>query len=168
MVQLFQHPVLQKNRDSAFIRKAYEQLWGRKDIWVNTDRVGFNPPETESWKFPGPLLHWDVSIELPIPFGLQGILYLSDTQENQGAFSLIPGFHHKMEAWVNSLPEGTNPRTENLYELGVKPIAANTGDFIIWLQALPHGSSPNTSKVPRFVQYLNYQPINQKVLKVWK
>ncbi len=168
MVQLFQHPLLQKNRDTPFIRKAYEQLWGRKDIWVNADRVGFNPPETANWKFPGPRLHWDVSIEPPIPFGLQGILYLSDTKADQGAFSLIPGFHNKIEAWVDSLPEGANPRMQDLYQLGVKPIAANAGDFIIWHQALPHGSSPNTSVVPRIVQYLNYQPVNAKVMKVWK
>ncbi len=167
MVQLFQHPVLQKNRDSVLVRKAYEQLWNRKDIWVNTDRVGFNPPETETWKFPGPRLHWDVSLDLPIPFGLQGILYLSDTQPNQGAFTLVPGFQNRIEDWINSLPPGTDPRMEDMYALGHKPIAANAGDFIIWHQALPHGSSPNTSTVPRIVQYVNYQPINRNIRKKW-
>lgn len=167
MVQLFQHSVLQKNRDAERIRKAYGQLLGRSDIWVNVDRVGFNPPETGKWKFPGPRLHWDVSLELPIPFGLQGILYLSDTQANQGAFSLIPGFHNKIEDWINSLPQGCNPRTENLYELGVIPVVANAGDFIIWHHALPHGSSPNTSALPRIVQYINYLPVDAKILKKW-
>lgn len=167
MVQLFQHPQLQKNRESPIIKEAYEQLWGRKDIWLNTDRVGFNPPETPEWKFPGPGLHWDVSLQLPIPFGLQGILYLSDTAADQGAFTLVPGFHNKAVQWLNSLSPGTDPRKEDIYALGPVPLAANAGDFIIWHHALPHGSSPNTAAKPRFVQYINYAPVDMEVREKW-
>ncbi len=168
MVQLFQHPLLEKNRQSARIRQAYEQLWGRNDIWVNTDRVGFNPPETVHWKFPGPRMHWDVSLQLPVPFGLQGILYLTDTAANQGAFTLVPGFHLKLENWLNQLHAGVNPRDEKVIDsLGPTPIAANAGDFIIWHHALPHGSSANTSSVPRFVQYINYAPLDMEVREKW-
>jgi ectoine hydroxylase-related dioxygenase (phytanoyl-CoA dioxygenase family) len=167
MVQLFQDAQLEKNRTTIKIKKAYEQLWQRKDIWVNADRVGFNPPETNDWKFPGPSLHWDVSLVQPIPFGLQGILYLTDTKENQGAFSLVPGFHNKITNWLKELPANAHPRKENLYELGVKGIEANAGDFIIWHHALPHGSSINTSDKPRFVQYINYAPIDAEVRDEW-
>ena len=167
MVQLFQHSVLLKNRRSKKIRLAYEQLWNRKDLWVNTDRVGFNPPETKNWKFPGPKLHLDVSLALPVPFGLQGILYLADTAPNQGAFTLVPGFQNKIDGWVKALPPNVNPRNEDMYALGTKPIIANAGDFIIWHQALPHGSSPNTSTLPRFVQYINYAPLDAEVRDEW-
>lgn len=167
MVQFFQHSLLEKNRQSSKIRKVYEQIWGRKDIWVNTDRVGFNPPETDFWKFPGPRMHWDVSLQLPIPFGLQGILYLADTAANQGAFTLVPGFHNQVESWLHSLPPGADPRRENIDELGPVPIAANAGDFIIWHHALPHGSSPNTSSIPRYVQYINYAPLDMEVRENW-
>ncbi|SJZ93132.1 phytanoyl-CoA dioxygenase family protein [Sediminibacterium ginsengisoli] len=167
MIQLFKHPVLNRIRASARIREAFMQLWGRRDIWLSTDRVGFNPPETESWKYPGDKLHWDVSLELPIPFCTQGILYLTDTAENQGAFSLVPGFQHRIGNWLNSLPPEANPRQEDLYALGVKPIAANAGDLIIWHHALPHASSPNTASVPRYVQYINYRPADLEVKK-WR
>jgi hypothetical protein len=168
MVQLFQHPLLEKNRRSPKIRAAYEQLWGRTDLWMNTDRVSFNPPETDAWHFPGPRLHWDVSLDLPIPFGLQGLLYLSDTEASQGAFTLVPGFQHKIAGWINSLPPGADPRTQDLQALGAKPIAANAGDFILWHQALPHGSSPNTSTRPRIVQYINYLPVDGEIKEKWK
>lgn len=168
MLQLFQHPVLQANRDSPRIRKAFEQLWGTNDLWVNTDRVGFNPPETDDWKFPGPDLHWDVSLELPIPLGLQGILYLADTEAEQGAFTLVPGFHHHIEEWINSLPEHTNPRTENLHALGSIPLVGKAGDFIIWHQALPHGSRPNHTNKPRMVQYITLYPVNREIKTNWK
>ncbi|MBN9300018.1 MAG: phytanoyl-CoA dioxygenase family protein [Filimonas sp.] len=167
MVQLFQHAQLEANRQSPRIRRAYEQLWQRKDIWVNTDRVGFNPPQTESWYFPGPRLHWDVSLQLPIPFGTQGILYLSDTAANQGAFTLVPGFRHQVASWLHQLPADADPRKEDLYALGAQPVVANKGDFIIWDHALPHGSSVNTSDIPRFVQYINYAPLNAEFQMNW-
>ncbi|GAB3714158.1 hypothetical protein GCM10027592_53760 [Spirosoma flavus] len=158
MVQLFQHPLLTRNRESARIRVAYEQLWGRTDLWVSTDRVGFNPPQTTTWKFPGPNLHWDVRLDRPVPFGVQGLLYLSDTQANQGAFTLVPGFQHKLADWLANIDPKTDPHTQNLMALGAKPIEGSAGDFIIWHHALPHGSSPNTAAAPRFVQYINYAP----------
>lgn len=167
MVQLFQHPMIQKNRKSPIIRSGYEQLWNRTDIWCTADRVGFNPPETDDWKFPGPDLHWDVSLSLPIPFGLQGILYLADTAPNQGAFTLVPGFQHRIEEWIGTLSVDTDPRNEDLHALGSMPIAADAGDFIIWHQALPHGSSSNTALKPRFVQYINYEPLDQPIAEEW-
>jgi ectoine hydroxylase-related dioxygenase (phytanoyl-CoA dioxygenase family) len=167
MVQLFQHQMLDKNRNSPRIRKAFEQLWKRKDILCNNDRVGFNPPETQKYNDQGNDLHWDVSLHQPIPFGTQGILYLTDTAENQGAFTLVPGFQHRVGSWLSSLPAGANPHTENLHALGSKHIAANAGDFIIWHHALPHGSSPNTATLPRIVQYINYKPLVTDISTVW-
>lgn len=167
MIQLFQHPVLERNRHASKIRRAYEQLWGRKDLIVNIDKTGFNPPENDRWKFQASPLHWDVSLKQPIPFGTQGILYLTDTAENQGAFTVVPGFHQKISEWMNRLPPGSNPRTENLYELGPIPVAANAGDFIIWHHALPHAGSPNTATRPRFVQYINYAPVDAELQEEW-
>jgi len=168
MVQLFQDNILEKNRQSTRLRQVFEQLYNRTDLWVTTDRVGVNPPETGNWKFPGPHLHWDVSLQLPIPFKLQGLLYLADTAENQGAFTLVPGFQHRIAGWLARLPAGADPRSENLEALGSKPIAANAGDFIVWLQALPHGSRPNTAAKPRFVQYITYEPADVNAAAIWK
>ncbi|MBC3786149.1 phytanoyl-CoA dioxygenase family protein [Spirosoma utsteinense] len=158
MVQLFQHTLLTSNRESPRIRAAYEQLWNRTDLWVTTDRVGFSPPQTTKWPFPGPRLHWDVRLDRPIPYGLQGLLYLSDTQAHQGAFSLVPAFQHRVVDWLTQLPPKTDPHTQDLEALGAIPIPGAAGDFIIWHHALPHGSSPNSANEPRFVQYINYAP----------
>jgi ectoine hydroxylase-related dioxygenase (phytanoyl-CoA dioxygenase family) len=159
---------LQKIRNTQRIRIAFEQLWKRKDLWLKIDSAGFNPPQTDDWQFPGHGLHWDVSLQPPIPFSTQGILYLTDTSEEQGAFSLVPGFHHKIDAWLASLRESADPRKEDLEALGVKRIGANAGDMIIWQQALPHGSSPNMSDKPRFAQYINYLPADRQIHPGWK
>ncbi|MBL7747583.1 MAG: phytanoyl-CoA dioxygenase family protein [Chitinophagaceae bacterium] len=168
MVPLFQHPLIERNRRSPRIRKAYEQLWNRRDIMVNTDKLGFNPPETTGWKFPASRLHWDVSLVQPIPFGTQGILYLTDTSASQGAFTVVPGFHHRISDWLDALPAGNEPRKEDLYPLGAVPVAAAAGDLIIWHHALPHAASANRAAMPRFVQYLNYAPVFGGVQQEWK
>ncbi len=135
---------------------------------MNVDQCGFNPPERPGWQFPGPYLHWDASIEPPIPFGVQGILYLTDTAADQGAFQCVPGFHRKIEAWLAGLPPGADPRQQDLAALGAIPIAGKAGDLIVWHQALPHGASPNRAARPRVVQYLKMQPARWDYQAKWK
>ncbi len=164
---LLHHPALQANRDAPRIHRAFAQLWGREDLWGNVDQAGFNPPERPGWTFPGPYLHWDVSLAQPIPFGLQGILYLADTAANQGAFQCVPGFHRKIEDWLNALPEGADPRAYDFTAEAV-PIAGKAGDLVIWHHALPHGASPNRATMPRIVQYLIHRPSEWGYNSVWR
>lgn len=167
MVQLFHHPVLQRNRESARMHKAFAQLWGTADLWVTTDRMSFNPPERPSRPFQGPRLHFDTSLAPPIPLGLQGLLYLTDTQADQGAFSCVPGFHRRVEEWLKSLPPDESPRAQDLERLGPVPIAAGAGDLIIWHHALPHGSSPNRATRPRLVHYVTMFPTTAPEERPW-
>jgi Phytanoyl-CoA dioxygenase (PhyH) len=128
-VPLMRHPALAANRQSPRIRRAFAQIWNREDLWVNTDQSGFNPPETDRWKFPNPRLHLDVSLARPIPFGVQGILYLNDTPAEQGAFTCVPGFHHHLETWLETMPKNAEPRSADFSAHAV-PIAGRAGDFI--------------------------------------
>jgi Phytanoyl-CoA dioxygenase (PhyH) len=167
-VPLLRHPAIEANRHSPRVRRAFEQIWQRTDLWMTVDQSGMNPPQRPGWRFPGPHLHWDVSLALPIPFGTQGLLYLTDTEAEQGAFTCVPGFHKTIESWLHSLPEGTNPRQLDLEALGAKAIDGKAGDLIIWHQALPHGSRPNNTSKPRFVQYMNMRPADFQQNPEWR
>jgi hypothetical protein len=167
-IPLMHHPAIWANRDSPRIYRAFSQLWKRPDMWCSVDQAGMNPPERPGWQFPGPHLHWDVSVALPIPFGVQGILYLTDTAPDQGAFTCVPGFHRKIEEWLEGLPEGADPGAQDLAGLGATPIAGRAGDLVIWHQALPHGSSPNRAEVPRVAQYIKMAPSQWEQNPVWK
>lgn len=167
-VPLWRYPAIEANRQSPRVRRAFEQIWGRTDLWMTVDQSGMNPPQRPGWSFPGPHLHWDVSLALPIPFGTQGLLYLTDTEAEQGAFTSVPGFHSRIEDWLRSLPDGTNPRDQDLHALGEKAIEGKAGDLIIWHQALPHGSRPNNTNKPRFVQYLNMRPADFQQNPEWR
>jgi hypothetical protein len=157
MIQHFQHPAQEAVRRSARVHKAFAQLWGTSDLWSSTDRMSFNPPERPDRKFPGPHLHWDVSIAQPMAFGTQGILYMTDTAADQGALQLVPGFHHRIGAWLDGLGEG-DPRQVDLGDQAIT-VPAEAGDLVIWRYDLPHGASPNRSDRPRMAQYVNlYSP----------
>ena len=166
MMEFYHHPTLRANRQSPRIQKAFAQLWGTADLWKTTDRTSFNPPETAGYHFPGPHLHGDMSLEPPLRFGTQGLLYLCDTPAEQGAFCCVPGFHRTLESWLAGLPPGTDPRRVSLAAQAV-PIAAEAGDFVLWHHALPHGSSPNRGTYPRIVQYLNMYPVEFKENMDW-
>ncbi|QDX24942.1 phytanoyl-CoA dioxygenase [Sphingomonas suaedae] len=166
MVQHFQDAALDVARRSPRIHKAFAQLWGRADLWSAVDRMSFNPPEIAGRPFQGPRMHWDVSLSLPIPFATQGILYLTDTAADQGAFALLPGFHHRLEAWLEQIGDA-DPRLIHLDPQAI-PIAAGAGDLVIWRQDLPHGASPNRSTRPRMAQYVNFYSPELKVHRDWR
>jgi hypothetical protein len=158
MVNFSDHETLNRNRFSPRIKKAYEQLYNTTDIYKTIDKVSFNPPETNNFRFLGSTLHWDVSLSQPISFGFQGLLYLTDCGLNDGAFHCVPGFHKKIDSWLNTLKSDINPREEIIKITQPVPIVANAGDFIIWQNTLPHCASPNKGTAPRMVQYLTYFP----------
>jgi hypothetical protein len=167
MVQLFQHPALIPARTSPRLLKAFAQIWGTADLWTSLDRVSFNPPVRPGVEFPGPRLHWDISLVAPVVFQVQGMIYLTDTTAEQGAFEAVPGFHKRIDAWLEGLDEGVDPRRVDL-SAGARRIAANAGDLIIWHSALPHGASPNTGDAPRLAQYVTQYPASLRPADRWR
>lgn len=162
----FQHPTMAAARSSPRVHKAFAQLWGTSDLWTIIDELSFNPPVRAPGAFAAPRLHWDVSLVPPIPFATQGILYLGDTADDQGALELVPGFHHEIESWLAGLGDA-DPRAIDL-SARARRIAANAGDLIIWRQDLPHGASPNTAARPRLAQYLNMYPASLRHATRWR
>jgi Phytanoyl-CoA dioxygenase (PhyH) len=167
MAQLFQHPALTPGRTSPRLLKAFAQLWGTADLWTSLDRVSFNPPVRPGVDFPGPRLHWDISLVPPVAFQVQGMIYLTDTSAEQGAFEVVPGFHRRIDAWLESLGEGVDPRRVDLSG-EARRIAAGAGHLIIWHSALAHGASPNTGDRPRLAQYVTQFPASLHPADRWR
>jgi ectoine hydroxylase-related dioxygenase (phytanoyl-CoA dioxygenase family) len=166
-VPLLRHPAFDANRASPRIKGAFAQLLGTADLLTSVDQGGFNPPERPDRPFRGQGLHWDTSLVPPIPLDIQGILYLSDTPAEQGAFRCVPGFHRRMEAWLGGLPAGADPRAQDLSAEAV-PVAGRAGDMVLWHAALPHGASPNRGTRPRLVQYIACFPARRVDYRPWR
>jgi len=168
-IRNYQHAIFRKNRESLKIHKAFAQIWGTEALFPAVHSLSFNPPAKDGISQYGPsYLHWDASIAMPMPLDVIGLLYLNDVDENQGAFQCVPGFHHKMESWLASLPEDVDPRMEIRKSSEAVNISGKAGDLIISRQELPHGSSLNRGNSPRFVQYILKHPPDRGINPVWK
>ena len=161
MVEMYQHQALWDNRQHPKIHQAFSEIWDDERLWVSIDRANMKPPARDDrpeWGHQG-MIHWDVDTsEQPIRFGVQGVLYLTDTAENQGGFQCVPGFNNTFEEWVKTQPEDRNPHQPDLADLQVKSIVGKAGDLLIWHRLLAHGNGHNTSDKPRLAQYITMSP----------
>lgn len=166
-IPLAHHPALWDNRNSPRIHTAFAQIWGRRDLWMNVDVCGVNPPLRPGYTFQGTPLHWDMTLAPPVRFGTQAILYLTDTAADHGAFSCVAGCHRWLPEWLKQIPAGESPRDFAQKELQATPISGAAGDLVIWHQALPHAATPNLGSFPRVVQYMNMFPSEFEVNAAW-
>ncbi|HEU0218077.1 MAG TPA: phytanoyl-CoA dioxygenase family protein [Stellaceae bacterium] len=166
-IPLVHHPALVRNRRSPRIRAAFAQLCGTSELQVNADRAGFNPPQQPDFAYRPPGLHWDTSLVPPIPAEPHGILYLTDTPAEQGAFCCVPGFHRSIETWLAGLAPDVDARVAILSHPAQR-IGGGAGDMVIWHAALPHGASRNEGPRPRLAQYIAYRPANVPDDRPWR
>jgi len=175
MVELYHHQSLWDNRQYPRVYQAFTEIWGTEKLWVSIDRVNMNPPARPGWDYQG-FIHWDLdSTARPIPFKVQGVLCLTDTDEDQGGFQCVPGFHRQLEAWAKTQPPDRDPRRPDLTGLTVKAVSGKAGDLIIWHSALPHGNGRNRSDRPRLAQYITMYParpedeqLRQRRVQLWR
>ncbi|MEE2627214.1 MAG: phytanoyl-CoA dioxygenase family protein [Candidatus Latescibacterota bacterium] len=161
MVEMYQHQAIWDNRQHPRVHQAFAEIWGEEKLWVSLDRANMKPPAREDkpdWNNRG-MIHWDLDTsQQPIQFGVQGVLYLADTAEDQGGFQCVPGFNNTFEEWVKTQPEDRNPHHPDLTGLDVRSIPGKAGDLLIWHRLLAHGNGHNTSDKPRLAQYITMSP----------
>ena len=164
MVEMYQHQALWDNRQYPRVHQAFADIWGTERLWVSFDRVNLKPPprpdhpEYDSKGF----IHWDLDTsKFPLRFGVQGVLYLADTSEDQGGFQCVPGMHLGIEEWAKTQPADRNPRVPDLTGRTVKAIPGKAGDLLIWDSRLPHGNGHNRSDGIRFAQYISMRPARE-------
>jgi hypothetical protein len=165
MVEIYQHQALWDNRQHPRVYQAFTEIHGTQKLWVTIDRANLKPPrhpDHPEYDFQG-FIHWDVdTTKLPVPFGVQGVLYLADTDVDQGGFQCVPGMHRGVEEWVRSQPPDRDPRRPDLTDRTVVPIPGKAGDLLIWNRLLPHGNGHNVSNRPRFAQYISMHPAREE------
>jgi hypothetical protein len=158
MLPLFRAPGIDEIHAAPRIRRAFAQLLGTADLVMTADRCGFNAPLRPGEPWGGAGLHLDLdSFAPPVGDDVQGVLYLTDTPAEQGAFRCVPGFHTRIDAFLGGRG-GLAPASEELEALGSVSVPADAGDLIIWRSALPHGPQPNRGQRPRLVHYLTMYP----------
>ena len=160
MLEMYQNQALWDNRQNERVYGAFVDIWKNPNLWVTFDRANLKVPRND--KYPEysakGFLHWDMDVTT-IPhddFGVQGVLYLADTDTNTGGFLCAPGHHKVLEEWAKTRrPDETRP---DMSGVEVIPITGKAGDLVIWNRRLYHGNGENTSDRPRFAQYIAMLP----------
>ncbi len=174
MVQMSHHASLWAIRQCPRLHGIFADLYGTRRLFVTIDRAHFKPPQSAShpaWSDPGEIhkgLHWDVDTresEWPVPYVIQGVVYLEDTAMEQGALRVVPGFHRRVEAWSASQPAdrgGERPPPEAAEALGHNAVAAagSAGSLVVWHSSLPHGPAANVGAAPRVSAYVTMLPVD--------
>ncbi|HRW11067.1 MAG TPA: DUF1479 family protein [Caldilineaceae bacterium] len=159
MLEMYHHQALWNNRQHPTVYQAFADIWQTDELWVSFDRANMNPPARKpDWDYEG-MYHWDIDTSLdPIPFMVQGVLYLADTPADGGGFQCTPGMHRRFPEWVKTQPADRHPRLPDPTGLAIQTIPGNAGDLLIWHSMLPHGNSRNRSTKPRLAQYITMFP----------
>jgi hypothetical protein len=163
-LEFYQHQALWDVRMDPAVYGVFRDLWGREDLWVTLDRLGYKPPRREGldavWRDDG-CVHWDVDLStLPLPFGVQGLVALTDAGQAHGTFQCAPGMHANLEEFSEGRGtfEGRHPGAD-AFEM--VPIDLKAGDLLIWHHGLPHRTGPNLTDEVRLVLYLSMAPARQ-------
>lgn len=165
MVQMSHHETLWAIRQLPNLHRIFSDLYGTERLFVTADRAHFKPPEDSkypAWSNPGDVhggLHWDVNTsktEWPVPFAVQGVVYLEDTPADSGPLQLVPGFHERFEHFGSTEGDGREAT-----EAGEAiPVPGPAGSLVLWHSLLPHGPGRNVGKRPRISAYVTMLPVD--------
>ncbi|ATP57442.1 hypothetical protein CPT03_13655 [Pedobacter ginsengisoli] len=156
MVQLYQNEQMEKVRYHPRIKEIFAELYQTDQLIPTTEKVGFNPPETDEWKLRNGSLHWDINFEAPIGFHIQGLVYLDEVPQERGPLMVVPGFHLRFKDWIKPFASLEKAQEYMLATETSSPVSGQRGDLILWQNTIPHSAGRNQSTLPRFVQYVSF------------
>ena len=165
MVEMYHYQSMWDNRQLPGVHEVFSEVYGTPKLWVSLDRVNLKPPadprhpEHDHKGF----IHWDTDTSKypDIPFRVQGVLALTDTDRSQGGFQCVPELYRDLADWIAGQPADRHPRRPDLAGYDITKVAMRAGDLVIWSTLLPHGNGHNVSDRPRLAQYITMAPADE-------
>lgn len=179
MVEMYQYQSMWNNRQFPRLYDVFREVMGTERLWVSLDRTNLKPPadprhpEHDHKGF----IHWDTDTSKypDVPFRVQGVLALSDTDDRMGGFQCVPELYQELGDWIGRQPADRKPRTPDLAGFTITKLPMQAGDLLVWSTLLPHGNGHNTSDRPRLAQYITMSPprdddddLRQKRVASWQ
>ncbi|MGD8415808.1 MAG: phytanoyl-CoA dioxygenase family protein [Pseudomonadales bacterium] len=154
------HPqALWNVRQHPAVHRAFADLHGQDALWVTFDRVSFKTRDRNVIT-PGPAdpIHWDGHPGRHARRSLQGLVYLTDTSADQGAFCCAPDLYRRLTDYLAEHPEHAETRRPEVPADQIHPVPGPAGSLVIWDRRMPHSSTFNLTDRPRWVQYVAMDP----------
>lgn len=167
MIEMYHYQSMWNNRQHPNVHRVFSDIFGTEKLWVSLDRVNLKPPADDRYPDFNPkgFIHWDTAIEKypDIPFQVQGVLALTDTDENMGGFICVPELYRDLPEWLARRPEDQKANNKpDITGYSVTKVPLKAGDMVIWHVLLPHGNGHNASDRPRLAQYITMSPAQEQ------
>ncbi len=163
MVEMYHYQSMWNNRQHPNLYEVFRAIHGTDQLAVSIDRVGLKPPvnpDHAEYDHKG-MIHWDTDMtKYPaIPFHVQGVLALTDTEPEMGGFQCIPELYQNLVEFLKTQTrEKIESRNPDYTGHSITRPRLAAGDLLIWTSLLPHGNGHNTSNKPRLCQYISMNP----------
>lgn len=155
IVPLHHHPALWAVRQCEELHAVFASVYGRPDLWVTMDRAGYKPPHEAGSQHP---VHWDCDPWTFDGFGVQGVVYLTDTAPEQGAFACVPSIYKKLDVWRLDHAGDQHRRHPDIGAEPLVRVPGPAGSLVLFHRLMPHTNTVNTSEKPRLAQYVTMSP----------
>lgn len=148
------------------LHAAFAALYGLEQLWVTIDRVSVKAPAA---LFERPYrvdpVHWDGDPRQPAARSIQGLVYLTDTAPEQGAFCCVPELYRGLAPWLAVHADDPNPLQPDVTGFEVVPVGGPAGSLVVWDRRMPHSSGANLHTRPRWVQYVAMHPAGDETAR---
>jgi hypothetical protein len=151
LLELTDHPAQWELRRHPPLHEAFAAAYGERDLGVSEDRLGVKVPGRRGMR-----IHHDVDPHRP-PKVFGGLVYLTDTPAERGAFRCVPGIFRDMAGWLERHP-GAGIDVVDPEGHDVVAVPGRAGDLVMWDVRLPHANGENLADAPRVVQYVSMFP----------
>lgn len=163
MVEMYHYQSMWDNRQLPALHEVFTEVHGTPNLWVSLDRTNLKPPsvpEHPDYHHKG-FIHWDAELaKYPdIPFRVQCVLALADTDADMGGFQCVPEIYKNLSGYIEE--HGTDRRTD-LTGHTVTKVPLRAGDIVIWSTLMAHGNGDNRTDRPRLAQYVSMNPAPEK------
>ena len=162
MVEMYHYQSMWNTRQYPGLYEVFKEVHGTPNLWVSLDRTNLKPPADPAHPEHNQtgFIHWDTDTSRypDIPFRVQAVLALADTETAMGGFQCVPELYRDLATWLPRQPADRNPRSPDLAGYTITQVPMQAGDVVIWSTLQPHGNGHNVSDRPRLAQYISMNP----------
>ena len=159
IVPLHHDQALWNLRQIPAVHQIFASLYGTESLWVSVDRVSYKPPWSASMtEWTQAPVHWDCDPWQTNELSYQGVVYLTDTSADQGAFACVPSIYKSLESYCIQHEADEHRRSPQVADNDLLPVEGSRGSLVVFNRLMPHTSVINRSLDHRFVQYVTMQP----------
>ncbi|MCX7063837.1 MAG: phytanoyl-CoA dioxygenase family protein [Proteobacteria bacterium] len=163
IVPLHHHQALWDVRQLPQLHEIFSAIYQTQKLWVTFDRGSFKVPSSfHESDFRMNAVHWDGNPRAPNEMAVQGLIYLTDTPAEKGAFAMVPELYRTLDQWIAAGRSDQEVRRPDVSGYPLVPVGGAQGSLVIWHRRMPHTSLANNSNEPRLVQYVSMDPVGSE------